>query len=1022
MTESKIEFIPDKEITLFQKTETEKGNDLLNTSTYVDALERCISSAPSEKTFTIGLFGEWGSGKSSIIKTAQERIEAKAKNDKKNVKFVTYDAWKYAGDSFRRMFLLELQKQLGLKPLDEFRRFFDNINEDVEVKHTTNNVYWYCILAFVALLAFLSICIDVIPEKLGFGLGTITALFTIWLNLKKYSTDDLKLTVQKSKLFAPEQFEECYKEIIEESRREPSVFQKALKWINPIHEKADKIIIVIDNIDRCQPDITYSLLSDIKSFLGDSQDVIFIVPVDVEALRKHIVNTNNRSTHDADEFLRKFFNVSIWIKPFQNDEMYDFTQNLNQKYNLQLSNTSVSVISREFATNPRRIIQLLNNLEIEFAYYEADFLKKYQALICLLTIIREEYPKDMKQLVYNPVLLFDYEDKETVEDKECKLSKDVCNLLRKTRSIFENLYEQRDVLDKILSNSSVFNELPQGTEDALYSVDMPSLHVFISNGDGVDQNKLALLKTCLCDRIKKAVERETYLPDLSNYVRTAIELHKSSLLVEEDYVSLNNVIHKKDAWDNIVADLMPKHYSNLSDFCVTLFDNKLVDLKNAISGYIKGLDLSEGKATDSQIKSVLNVCSVFTNKMITQPLIDQFNKVYHLRPRLALEQTYKEANKIFTDKLAKDVIYEIKADDFGFEETANWQFKQICIHKNLQNGALINEYLQKVADVMPSYNHDGSQNATLIQILTDVNDTLEACPNVKLTSDEGIQVFINNYQNVVSVNDRYRGSYTKSIYSDFKDSKENLREYTKLVKQLGSKYKQDLFFTPELISFMLTNEHIQFETINVLCDLANTGSPVEKYATSISAYPSVDDKYLSLMSYCFNNPDTNQPRVSDLNWVKARISEIVQLIIEEKDENLARFLDKESASETINNILTLHLSTLQLSELETLPIIRDKAVKTFEEYIDDYKDNPTVLSIIGRCGSRTGIRALVRIIVNKLTDHHEQEAINLIQTLHYCNPTDRRLIETTVAAIDEDIIDKETRKSISSKLESLKEG
>ena len=70
---------------------------------------------------------------------------------------------------------------------------------------------------------------------------------------------------------------------------------------------------------------------------------------------------------EANEYLRKFFNVSLWIKPFQNDEMFDFTQRLNDEYNLHLSKTSVSNISREYATNPRRIIQLLNNLIIEFS-------------------------------------------------------------------------------------------------------------------------------------------------------------------------------------------------------------------------------------------------------------------------------------------------------------------------------------------------------------------------------------------------------------------------------------------------------------------------------------------------------------------------------------------------------------------------------------------------------------------------------------------------------------------------------
>lgn len=1018
----KIKFIPDEEIILHQQTEDENGNDLLNTSTYVDALVQCIKSAPSDKTFTIGLFGEWGSGKSSIVKTALDKIECDAKSKKEIVKCITYDSWKYAGDSFRRMFLYELRKELGCEPSELMARFYAAESRDAKIETKLNGKRLALAICYV-FIAILTLIIIGLTLGWKVAIPSGVAFVSLGFSIYNWMFDNLKVSINKPLLFAPEQFEECYHEMLSEAMKRHNWVQNTLKWITKgkYNKEISKLIIVIDNIDRCQTDVTYSLLSDIKSFLGDSQDVIFIVPVDVNALRKHIINHSKDSTasHDADEFLRKFFNVSVWIKSFQNDEMFDFTQNLNKKYELNLNSTSISVISREFATNPRRIIQLLNNLVIEFTHYDADFLTNFQSLVCLLTIIKEEYPDDMKKIVQNPVLLFDYEEPGT-DQKPKVLSNEICILLRKTRSVFENLYESREVIDRILSNSNVFDQLPRGTEDALYTADMEALRVFIRNTDGIDQSKVSLLKTCLCDRIKKAVDRGTFLPDLSNYVLATIGLQKEGYLTKDDYVAINNVIHDSEAWDNIVSDLMPRYSEDLVNLAIALFNNKLTDLKDHIQTYIQKLDLSQEKLTDSKVESVLNVSSLFVKKMISIPLIEQFSKVYTLRPIQAIHKSYKEPRKFFTSELIKNVIDGITLEDFGFEETPNWQFCKICALTNMDNEALLDAYLKKVSEVMPTYEINSSTNGTMIQVLTGVNETLEECLSVHLQKEDGIRAFISKLQRVITVNNRYGSNTLQSLYRDSKDNKENLREYLKLLKLSGYIYKTDLLFAPELLTFLLTNEHVKEAAASVLVELSEIGCPIEKYAKSIASCSIYDDNHLKLLSYCFNNPEKNEPRVSDEQWIKDRIVELVQKVIDEHDERLAQYINRESSSEYINSILTEHLSTLDLNVLETLPVIREKAVKTFEEHIDEYKENNTVLNIIGRCGSRSAIHSLIQIIVNKLTDHREVEALELIQSLWYCNDKDRRAILATIETIDLDTINQESRDGIVNKLDSIK--
>lgn len=111
-------FIIDKEINLNE-------SDFLKTKIYADNLSKIINNAESNKVFTIGLFGNWGTGKSSIIKTAQQDF------DEKKIKFITYDAWQYVNDSFRRMFLLKIREELKYEETDLMKKFYENESTDI---------------------------------------------------------------------------------------------------------------------------------------------------------------------------------------------------------------------------------------------------------------------------------------------------------------------------------------------------------------------------------------------------------------------------------------------------------------------------------------------------------------------------------------------------------------------------------------------------------------------------------------------------------------------------------------------------------------------------------------------------------------------------------------------------------------------------------------------------------------------------------------------------------------------------
>ena len=87
------------------------GEDLLDDKTHqriADKLYEIISANPKEG-LTIGLEGEWGSGKSTVVKLLQEKL----KTNKSDKTFVFYiDAWEHEGDHLRRVFLETLIARL----------------------------------------------------------------------------------------------------------------------------------------------------------------------------------------------------------------------------------------------------------------------------------------------------------------------------------------------------------------------------------------------------------------------------------------------------------------------------------------------------------------------------------------------------------------------------------------------------------------------------------------------------------------------------------------------------------------------------------------------------------------------------------------------------------------------------------------------------------------------------------------------------------------------------------------------
>ncbi len=467
-----LNYIKDCEINL------EKG-DLLGTHCYVDTILQIIKN--STTPFTIGLFGGWGSGKSSIIKTIEEKFN-KDKNNK--TKVFVYDAWKYSRDSFRRTFILKLKEKFGLEEGDNYQDFYNDKHEDIAHKNQIDPKKTF--LGLLYLLPILLFIVWFVPQAsldLQIALSVISVISTIIFYFLKDVYVQYKISVTKPKTFAPEQFEDAFDDAIHKITS-PTTTEKFKNWFKKGNKTifAEKIVIVIDNIDRCHDDLAFTLLLTIKNFL-EKKGVIFIIPVDEGEIKKYLTQKG----HDANEFLRKLFNTTLNIKKFSESDLHAFAKSLNDKYGLNLPENVISLVAQEFSKNPRRIIQFLNVLQTEILFSKEQERNKNipkgsisnnLSFLTKVLLIREEWFDLYKLLKQNPYLLEDINQslKEGSEIDFIEINKEQLKFLERTRHITTNNPEAFFV------NKDVFLDIPDELNKLVVSQGWEEIKEFLSKG------------------------------------------------------------------------------------------------------------------------------------------------------------------------------------------------------------------------------------------------------------------------------------------------------------------------------------------------------------------------------------------------------------------------------------------------------------------------------------------------------------------------------------------------------------
>lgn len=974
-------FIQDRERVL------DSVNDLLKTSVYAENLVKVIENTPKDKVFTIGVFGGWGTGKSSIIRTAQDRIE---EAHKKKVRFITYDAWKYANDSFRRMFLLKVQQELKMCQTEEMSRFYQSETAEAEPK---TKLSAKGIALAVIVVAIISIFLFLIPEvdiEWKIAVPTIGTLGTFLLALLNGCFYDLKISYSKPALFAPEQFEECFKQMMSKCLKDTSWIKE--KWedlkdyveVGEVSIKGlEKLVIVIDNIDRCPSDMAYQLLTDIKTFLSNEEyNLVFVVPVDDEALKKHLFRRWNKQTgedinKEKEEFLRKFFNVTLRIKPHQETELQHFAHKINSENNLGYTSDTLAIVAKEFSDNPRRIIQLLNNLSSELALYDNQFVSDNETAICAALILREEYPDFYKKATKNLDTIRKFSEEEAKE-KDGKINEGLLAFMRVADTILKRT--SIEALQKIFTNtSSLFSDLPENIKQAVKSFDAAKVIEFSSANEDKKSDVVDYALESLKSDVKYGATSQT-----TQWIDFLSRLYKNGIFDGSRFNDIDTAL--KAYYKAAVQD---SNYSEeLCYFASMMNDNGIGSLRKEIIDYLN----AENAAMHGNFE---NIFYAYLGNLTSDQDCKDIAKVvesYYDDKQIDKDIEYTDNQKkiLFGDSFVTSQINGLNAtDDEARIEDIVW-----CISNN--NSLSSETFTILFAKFIELFgNTRGRSKSDYLTFIDHLQVLFDALP----TNSRG-----NELNNIYGVVTNVRGIPHPSWPSQPQhDSKKSILEEVDVEEA-----KKVVAFCYEIVRITggMVDVSPSISKLYGKCKDAVIEGALEIYKKGISIVPFADtliqaDDYnssndISLLEIVMARQSDGMLHPDD-DTVKDKVRDLVD---NAANNNVETLLKKLVRDKQILDMVAEYVASLESATVNGLPVsIAKFAVSTFnKDNAEVYKDNTDFLILVLKNGSSYQVKLVVRLMKDKI--NHETDLDQVVMVLDNLDTEDQQVLKTLVGELD----------------------
>jgi formylglycine-generating enzyme required for sulfatase activity/energy-coupling factor transporter ATP-binding protein EcfA2 len=391
-------------------TDHATDRDLLRYEDFQTALYDVVTEA--ETPLTVGVFGPWGSGKTSLMRMLRHQLEQEKLDSRRTVWFT---AWKYdRQDALWRSFILRVLDALyprETEPKDvprEERPILQNPNDPNQqrrielLNRLEESVYqavdWEEIgPRAVNWWQFISN-----TGKAGVETAAHLSSAGLTTSLKKmFGGEDTPVEeIQKAAAAISHQTKNYHRRQLHHMEEFEAIFKEVIALLPG---GSGRLIVFVDDLDRCLPEKAVEVLEAIKLFL-EVKGVVFVLGMDQTVIRQGIEARYAAAFHrredgeraelpiQGDSYLQKIVQIPFHLPALAMEDVADFINELNP----QLSPMMRAVLAHGIYPNPRQVKRVLNILRLLRGVANNRFKDEAviaDPLLAKTVIIQSQYPR-----------------------------------------------------------------------------------------------------------------------------------------------------------------------------------------------------------------------------------------------------------------------------------------------------------------------------------------------------------------------------------------------------------------------------------------------------------------------------------------------------------------------------------------------------------------------------------------------------------------------------------------------------
>jgi predicted KAP-like P-loop ATPase len=379
--------------------DNETSEDLLGFKVHADLLVDVINDE-SILPITIGVFGDWGSGKSSVLQIIKNEFDKEANVDSLCIYF---NGWTFEGYDDAKAALLNAI----LKELEDNKKISAEIKEAIKekAKKLWKSIDWMrgagMILKNVALPA--------VSAYFTGGLGLIPSLYE---KISEWGDNPGKI-IEK---LQSEEGKEIYKSFIKQTQEENEDKTNAVaEFRNDFSELLEathfkRLVVIIDDLDRCSPERIIENLEAIKLFLNVPKTA-FVIGADPRIV-KYAIEHKYRNDKEIEEdnsriiidYLEKLIQIPYTLPKLSESEVETYISMLICKKEIEDSKFQMVLSNFQNFRNKNRYSTFgLSNFESILDQSEFDKVKAnvitIPSLVPLITNSLYGNPRQIKRFL-----------------------------------------------------------------------------------------------------------------------------------------------------------------------------------------------------------------------------------------------------------------------------------------------------------------------------------------------------------------------------------------------------------------------------------------------------------------------------------------------------------------------------------------------------------------------------------------------------------------------------------------------